>query len=148
MELTLLPATGADTETVIRLNKELIDRYEDIASIPYDDVMGWVRRTVTENIGAYRRIFCGGRHAGYLYFHPEGEKMALDDLFVFPQFQGRGIGTAAVRQCLAESEKTVSLHAFIKNEGAVRLYQRLGFEVVEKIGGTRYRMEYKRAECG
>ena len=144
MMVELRPAGRADTEAVIRLNKELIDSYEDVAGIPYAYVLGWVRDDVQKHIEEYQRIFLDGRHAGYVYWHMEGDKTALNDLFIFPEFQGQGIGTRVIRQCIAESEKTVSLHVFIKNEGAVRLYKRLGFEVMGEIRGTRYLMEYRK----
>ena len=47
-----------------------------------------------------------------------------------------------VSQAMQEN-KTPYLYVFIRNEGAVRLYRRLGFAVVQEIPNSRYIMEYR-----
>ena len=69
----------------------------------------------------------------------EGE---LDSLFLFPEFQGRGIGTAVLRHCQAVSP-ALRLFVFKENIRALSLYQKLGFEVTAEAGTTRYIMEWK-----
>ena len=75
-------------------------------------------------------------------FFETDEGWEIDDLYVLPEFQGRGIGTFTVRKCLEEGEN-VFLYVFSKNQGAVRLYSSLGFEISEKVSPTRYIMRYK-----
>ena len=94
----------------------------------------------------YRKIFCGGSHAGYVATHDEGDRLEIDDLYLAPAFQGKGIGTAVLRQIVAQAmkeNKTPYLYVFIRNEDAVRLYRRLGFAVVQEIPNSRYIMEYR-----
>ena len=94
----------------------------------------------------YRKIFCDGCHAGYVATHDEGDRLEIDDLYLAPAFQGKGIGTAVLRQMVAQAmqeNKIPYLYVFIRNEGAVRLYHRLGFAVVQEIPNSRYIMEYR-----
>ena len=75
-----------------------------------------------------------------------GDRLEIDDLYLAPAFQGKGIGTAVLRQMVAQAmqeNKTPYLYVFIRNEGAVRLYRRLGFAVVQEIPNSRYIMEYR-----
>lgn len=141
MELNYARASGADVEAIFTLSKALIDQYEDVASIDYDKVLQWVRRKIDAQIGEYQRVMMDGDLAGYVHFHPDGERMELDDLYILPEYRGRGIGTAVVEKCCAETEKPVYLYVFRRNEGAVRLYQRLGFEIVQEVGSSRYIMQ-------
>jgi ribosomal protein S18 acetylase RimI-like enzyme len=57
-------------------------------------------------------------------------------LAVFPEFRGQGLGTKLLTlagdQARAEGCDVLSLIVFEQNEGAVRLYGRNGFEVVER----------------
>lgn len=56
-------------------------------------------------------------------------------LAAYPQFRGQGVGTALMsvaRQLAQEAAcQTISLEVFGQNEGALRLYQRLGYSIVE-----------------
>ena len=65
----------------------------------------------------------------------------LDDLYVFSEFQNRGIGTAIIEKCCASVEEPVVLYVFIKNKKAVLLYEKLGFEIAETIKDSRYVMK-------
>ena len=141
MELKFERASGADVEAIFALSKALIDQYEDVESIDYDKVLQWVRRKIGAQIGEYQRVLMDGDLAGYVHFHPDGERMELDDLYILPEYRGRGIGTAVVEKGCAETEKPVYLYVFRRNEGAVRLYQRLGFEIVQEVGSSRYVMQ-------
>lgn len=141
MELKFERASGADVEAIFALSKALIDQYEDVESIDYDKVLQWVRRKIDTQIGEYQRVLMDGDLAGYVHFHLDGERMELDDLYILPEYRGRGIGTAVVEKCCAETEKPVYLYVFRRNEGAVRLYRRLGFEIVQEVGSSRYIMQ-------
>ena len=135
MEITYQPIEQQDVEKIFAYLKELILRYEDLGQIDCEKVLAW-----------YRKIFCGGSHAGYVAAHDEGDRLEIDDLYLAPAFQGKGIGTAVLRQIVLQAmqeNKTPYLYVFIRNEGAVRLYRRLGFAVVQEIPNSRYIMEYR-----
>lgn len=140
MELSFGPALPEDGEILFRFNQELIDKFEDIQNIPYEKVLLWVRRKIEENISSYTRIYAGGHHAGFYRFIPNGEEMELDDLYIFPEFRNRGIGTRVLEKCIRESDRPVMLYVFCRNTGAVALYRRMGFAVRETIQNSRYIM--------
>ncbi len=141
MKLEFMQAEFCDADTIIKMNKELIDKYEYTDKIDYNYVMYWVRKNVEENIKEYMRIVYEGQIAGFVYYHPSGNKMELDDLFLYPEFQNKGIGTAVIKKFIRETDKTIFLFVFIRNERAFSLYRRLGFKVTEKVHNSRYIME-------
>ena len=140
MELSFGVAVRQDTDRIFQLNKELIDRYENVQDIPYEEVLGWVRRKIEKNIHSYTRIYADGIHAGFFRFVPNGDRMELDDLYLFPEFQSRGIGSTVIQKCCDETDLPVMLYVFVSNTGACNLYRRLGFEIQETVYNSRYIM--------
>ena len=136
--ITFSSAEQRDLPLLFALNRQLIDDYEDIAAIDYDRVLAWVEKNLKAHLGDFRRILYDGQLCGFFCL-AEGE---LDSLFLFPEFQGRGIGTAVLRHCQAVSP-ALRLFVFKENIRALSLYQKLGFEVTAEAGTTRYIMEWK-----
>lgn len=89
MKLEFMQAEFCDADTIIKMNKELIDKYEYTDKIDYNYVMYWVRKNVEENIKEYMRIVYEGQIAGFVYYHPSGNKMELDDCFYIPSFKNK-----------------------------------------------------------
>ncbi len=141
MKTTYLPADETDIGPILAQSRALIERYEDFSSIDREAVFAWIERKTRKRIGEYVRILCDGETAGWIRVCDEGEKRELDDFFILPRFQNRGIGTAALKKFLCESEKPVFLYVFTRNTAAVRLYERLGFRVRETVSDTRVIME-------
>ena len=139
MNLTYIPADASDIEPIFTLSRDLILRYEDLTAIDCDRVLAWVHRKIEENITQYRRILAGGTHAGYFRLSPAASGWELDDLYILPALQGRGIGTAVIEDCCARGP--VILYVFTNNTGALNLYRRLGFRVREQVSPTRLILE-------
>lgn len=143
MTLTYEKAQAEDISRIYDLCKQLIDQYENTAQIAYEKVLAWVGRKLEAQIDQYTAVFADGQKAGYYhFFRNEDGQMELDDLYIFPDLQKKGVGTAVVKKCLAEASEPVILYVFIRNTGAVQLYERLGFQVTETVGNTRYIMTH------
>ena len=136
--LEYISAEQRDLPLLFQLNRQLIDTYEDTSAIDYGRVLAWVRNNLESMLPHFRKILYNGTPAGFFCLH-EGE---LDSLFVLPEFQGRGIGSAVIRQCQAQSP-ALFLYVFRRNTRAIRLYRHLGFSITQEIGATRYIMEWR-----
>ncbi len=102
---------------------------------------GFVKK-IEISIDEYTAVFVYGEKVGYYHFYKnENGEYELDDLFVFPKYQNRGIGTEIIRKCCLSVGTSVILYVFIKNEKALALYQRLGFEIIRTVNGSRYIMK-------
>lgn len=127
------------------MSKKLIDDYENIEDIDYEKVLSWIREKIQNHINDYSIIFVDGTKAGYYRFCKNADnKFEIDDLYILPQFQNKGIGSKVIYQCCAEVDEPVILYVFVKNHRAVSLYKRLGFEVLKNIKDSRYIMLYNK----
>ena len=85
-----------------------------------------------------------GEPIGRLYVSRWEREIRVVDVALVPEARGRGIGTALLRDLLAEGERTgrtVSIHVERFNP-ALRLYRRLGFREVEE-NGPYFLMEWR-----
>ena len=97
----------------------------------------------------YDLILLEGRTAGRFWVGRGEEEIRLLDIIVLPWAQGQGVGTALVRALIEEaraSGKRLRHMVFVMNEGARRLYERLGFVVFEEVGGAYLHMEWRGEE--
>lgn len=64
------------------------------------------------------------------------ESFYVNMLAAFPRFRGQGCGSLLMaevdKMALAKHCKLISIQVFSSNHGALRLYQRLGFEIIER----------------
>ena len=131
-------AEQRDLPLLFQLNRQLIDSYEDLSAIEYEKVLLWVQKNLESMLPHFRKILFNGVPAGFFCLH-KGE---LDSLFVFPEFQGLGIGSEVIRYCQSSSP-SLFLYVFRENTRAMALYSRMGFEITQEIGTTRCIMEWK-----
>jgi ribosomal protein S18 acetylase RimI-like enzyme len=122
-------------------------RAEEMALTPWNDVQkeSFLRMQFQLQSEHYHRyypdaqfqiILSGGRAVGRLYVHRGSEEIRVIDISVSPEHRGRGIGSTLMRELLAEAAgagKPVTLHVE-RNNRALELYERLGFELREDKG--------------
>ena len=135
-------AKDEDIEPIYQLCKQLILDYEDLENIDVERVFSWVHKKIVDSISEYKVVYVDGCKAGYYHFYKnEDACYEIDDLYIFKEFQNRGIGTAIIQECCLAVDKPVMLYVFIKNHRAISLYQKLGFEIVETIKNSRFVMK-------
>jgi len=94
---------------------------------------------------AYQIVLWGGRPIGRLYVHRGNDQILLIDIALLPEYRGAGIGGQLIKDLLLEAVadgKPVRIHVEWENP-ALRLYTRLGFQLLESKG-VYYLMEWKK----
>ena len=86
---------------------------------------------------ASRDVICvGGEPAGRLYVNRGEKEMRIVDIAILPPFRGKGAGASLLRSMFAEGDasgRPVTIHVERHNP-ALRLYERLGFTMIEDKG--------------
>jgi ribosomal protein S18 acetylase RimI-like enzyme len=84
----------------------------------------------------YSVVVVDGKAAGRISVDRSARVVTFLDIALLPAYRGRGIGTALTAELLAEARESgrpVRLHVDPTSE-ARRLYERLGFVLVEDLG--------------
>ena len=136
-ELAYQKASAEDAPVIFSLCKTLIDTYEDCASIDYDHVIKWVEQKISKHIEAYTCVMLNGKKVGYFHLEQSAGEAQLDDLYILPEYRGKGIGTTVISHCIEKTKTPIFLYVFKKNVGAIQLYRRMGFVVSQEVGNTR-----------
>ncbi len=96
----------------------------------------------------YEVIVVDGRPAGRIWVGSDDEQLHLLDIALLKEFQNRGVGTVLLRRLMDEAagaNKFLRHMVFALNNDAHRFYERLGFVVIEDLGGYKH-MEWKNKE--
>jgi ribosomal protein S18 acetylase RimI-like enzyme len=93
-------------------------------------------------LGSTRIILDHRTSAGFFMTCEQGLDLELHTLCIMPEYQRQGLGTAAIRQIIAAArghKRGIVLSVLKTNAGARRLYQRLGFIIIDETA-YHYRM--------
>ena len=116
----LLPWSNAEKEDFLRMQFGAQHTY-------YHQAFPYARFDVIEHCG---------EPVGRLYVDRKAEDIRIIDISLLTAHRGRGIGGALMRGLLTEgdsSARPVSIHVE-RNNPALRLYRRLGFQEIEDKG--------------
>lgn len=89
----------------------------------------------------YDVILVDGVPAGRIWVGVDDKQIRLLDIAVMAQFQNRGVGTILLRRLMdeaAQANKPLRHMVFVLNDNAHRFYERLGFTVIEDLGGYKH----------
>ena len=98
------------------------------------DVRQWVRDCLLET----RTVVVSeedGVVVGVLTTSEEPTRSWIDQLYVLPGWNGRGIGTRLLQNAHATLDKPIHLFTFQENTGARRFYERNGYKAVQFTDG-------------
>ncbi len=131
-ELHIRKAYVSDNEFVFNVKKAAFQEY-------VEQVWGWDesyqkelhhRRFTTQDLRIIQ--FCG-TDVGFLATSRSHNTLKVNQLYILPEYQGRGIGTACMARVLDDAslrQKPVVLQVLKVNTRGIVFYQRLGFTIV------------------
>jgi GNAT superfamily N-acetyltransferase len=142
---SLRPIEPTDMETLFRVYAST--RVEELSVVAWSDEQkeAFLRQQFEAQHAHYQQHYTGasfdvilveGRPAGRLYVGRWAREIRMVDIALLPEHRGQGLGAAIVGDLLEEgrrSGKPVSIHVERYNP-ALRLYERLGFRVLEDKG--------------
>jgi ribosomal protein S18 acetylase RimI-like enzyme len=148
--VSLRPVTPADREFLIAVYGGT--RAQELAQVEWEDgqkeaFILWQFERQDEEYrqrypdARYDVILVDGVPAGRIWVGADAKQIRLLDIAIIPQFQNRGVGTHLLRQLMADAtqaNKVLRHMVFVLNDDAHRFYERLGFVVIEDLGGYKH----------
>ena len=131
-DVRMRKATLADTAALARLNKQLIEDEGHDNPMTIRELQARMVSFLTTDYTAYlAEIDDGGEPAGYCLYRHEDEAFYLRHLFTSRHQRRQGIATAMLNWLFAHifQHAPVRLDVLAHNHGAIRFYERFGFEI-------------------
>lgn len=136
-DFSLCPASEDDKDFIFEAFKLSMRKYVEWA-------WGWdeefQRHDLWTNlpIDNFKIICVTGQHAGAIYVEENEQYHWVRTIFLKPEFQGMGVGSALLSQVAeqARSRRKFLVLKVIKINPAKRLYERLGFKIVKEDDAT------------
>jgi ribosomal protein S18 acetylase RimI-like enzyme len=155
LSISLRPVEPGDDDFLYRVYAGT--RADEMALVPWDDAQkeAFVRMQFNAQHAhyqthypdaSYQVILSGGLPVGRLYVDRSPNELHIIDIALLPEHRNAGIGSALLKDLLAEAEQTgVPVGIYVEHfNPARRLYDRLGFSQVADEG-IYYRMEWRPA---
>ena len=134
MTITIRKANAVDSDFVFAIKKAAFREY-------VEQVWGWdethQRELHNKRFGSQdvRIIQFQGNDIGFFSTSCTADSLKVHQLFIHPEYQGRGIGSACMTSILADADiagKAVNLQVLKINTRGIAFYQRLGFSIVDE----------------
>lgn len=138
----LRTTTDADLPTLYGIHRSAMFGY-------VNSVWGWDEADQQQRFRDYVRsarlqvITVDSQEVGFLDVVKNEDNLYVSNIELAPAYQGKGLGTAIMEDLIAQARHEslpVKLQVLKINQGAKRLYQRLGFDVQDETA-THYLMK-------
>lgn len=142
-EVKLRAASEADFDFIYQLRRATMKEYVE-ATWGWDEAFQQERFSRSFYPATSQIIVVDGRDVGELALEEKDDELFLSDIYILPACQNRGLGTALLRDLLAQAQTggwPVTLQVLRVNP-ARRLYERLGFVTISETE-THYLMKYE-----
>jgi ribosomal protein S18 acetylase RimI-like enzyme len=134
MEVSLREAAEGDAEFLFGLHRVSLGAVIEATWGPWEDAQQREFHRAWFDPARLLVVVCGGQDIGVVDAHHRADGVVyLARIELLPQFQGLRIGTRLIEQLAARARDAgaaaIELDVLEANEGARRLYERLGFSV-------------------
>ncbi len=131
-ELSIRKADAVDSDFVFAVKKAAFREY-------MEQVWGWddthQRELHNKRFDSqdFRIIQFQGNDIGFFSTSSTSDSLKIHQLFIHPEYQDRGIGSACMTRILADAAgKAVNLQVLKINIRGIAFYQRLGFSIIDE----------------
>ena len=117
----------------------ILEYASDLPVEELSKIRKFVHKSVKENIQLYNLVVVNENNVGCVLVRPYKDGYLLDEIYLESTYRNQGIGTSIILDILKQYPN-VYLWVYKKNQKAIRLYKRLGFNILEETE-TRYLMK-------
>lgn len=131
IDVRFLRATEDDIYDIYDNVRSVIDRF----TLPYgfdrESCYREAYKRIKDNISQYTMVSTKGHKIGHFCFHEVNHQLWIDDMYVYDQFQNRGVGKQILRFCTSQTEDDIFVRVFELNYMTGRFFIKNKFYPVE-----------------
>ncbi|MEK6312707.1 MAG: GNAT family N-acetyltransferase [Curtobacterium sp.] len=131
MHIALRPAVATDIDWLVELRAVVLRADLERLGV-FDEVRVRSRMRDAWHPAWTRVVVVDGADVGSVKTRPDGDAPWLEHVYLAPEVQGRGIGSAVLRAVLDEPHAGPTRLNVLQGSAARRLYERLGFVLDEE----------------
>ena len=94
----------------------------------------WLEERMRGPVFAAKAVYCGSDYCGEILMYGEQNEAVLEMVCVEPKWRGKGVARAlideATQQLIAQGVPYLRANAIRRNQNAMRMFQRCGFQWV------------------
>jgi GNAT superfamily N-acetyltransferase len=136
--------TKDNIDEIYNFKLDTIINNNDISEEEYVKITKYISADIKSHIDDYNMVIIENKVVGTFCFYEDSEGYLLDEIYIISDYRGFNIGSKIIEKiknlCL-EKRKTLYLWVYKTNEGALRLYNKLGFSIFIETE-TRYKMKF------
>jgi len=135
------------------------EQYDQFLQMMWDDGQEYMENTlrimqmtwdeyaeIFRTRGEVRAIYQDAELAGFYWVEERVDTLHLHGLILKTAFQGKGIGTAVLTmlaQTYTEKMDKIELGVYQANSGAIRLYEKMGFQITRSLEDLHFYIMHK-----
>ncbi len=138
IKYTLVDASEKDIEILTSMKSiTMIDDNMD-KKLNYNEkkkIKNDIAKNIQESYSTYKLIYVGKKLAGAYALIDYKDGLMLDQIYLFKEYRGMGIGTNIINDIISANRK-VYLWTYKNNKEALKLFRSLGFTCMEENGSV------------
>lgn len=135
--LSFRPATQSDAEAITQVYLSSRKEFVSFAPVAHSDeaVYQWIRDILIPS-NQVTVVEQNNKIIGMMALSTAEGTGWIDQLYLYPDVVGRGIGKKLMERAKAELGSPIRLYTFQENQGATRFYEQHGFKAIQYGDGS------------
>lgn len=134
----LVLATKENIGQIIEYKLNNIFEYaKNIDEIEKNKINNYVINDINEEFESFKMILVDEIIVGTVGIVSHDKGVMIDEIFIEEEYRCKGIGTSIINDIINDNS-FIDLWVYIDNVKAIKLYKRLGFEVLEETESRYY----------
>lgn len=143
MEYKLVNSSNDDIDKLISYKLDIIlCQAENLDQNEIKMIYKYVNDNVTKELFNYKSIVIKNETVGSLLAFKKKDSLLLDEIYIEEKYRNQNIGRDIIKDLILKND-IIYLWVYKKNKGAIKLYKKMGFKIIDKTE-NRFYMKYKK----
>lgn len=120
--------------------KSILEYALELSNQEKNEIQTYVEKMVPIQLKNYQMIKVEDKKVGCLLVEKQEDGVLLDEIYLEEPYRNKGIGTNMIQNIINQYD-TIHLWVYKRNQKAISLYHKLGFQI-ESETDNRYYMKY------